>query len=77
MNYDKKHNYFVCSQVKYWVTMDSPWVTAVEGYGLGNMAPGVHDPGTALYLAGQNQLMAHARAWHIYNDKFKPLQQGV
>ncbi|KAF4531659.1 hypothetical protein B566_EDAN016960 [Ephemera danica] len=63
-------------RVKYWITLNEPWVQAVEGYGFGDMAPQMRGSGTKDYQAGHNLLKSHARAWHIYNETYRPIQQA-
>lgn len=29
------------------------------------------------YIAAHNLIKAHAEAWHLYNDKYRPTQHGV
>ncbi len=62
--------------MKEWITLNEPWVTAVMGYGSGEHAPGVVGIGTKAYVAGHNQLLAHARAYHKYKDDYKATQKG-
>lgn len=47
------------------------------GYGVGAKAPGVVGSGTKDYIAGHNQLRAHARAYRLYESKYKPTQNGI
>ena len=47
------------------------------GYGVGAKAPGVIGSGTKDYIAGHNQLRAHARAYRLYESKYKPTQNGI
>ncbi|XP_034037469.1 beta-klotho [Thalassophryne amazonica] len=64
------------SRVRYWLTMDNPYLVAVQGYGTG-----MHAPGESLGLSGSltvahNLIRAHAKAWHTYNTHFRPFQKG-
>ncbi|CAB3361862.1 Hypothetical predicted protein [Cloeon dipterum] len=63
-------------RVKLWLTLNEPWVQAVMGYGNGGNAPRVVGSGITDYLSGLNQLKAHAEAWHVYNEQFRPTQAG-
>lgn len=29
------------------------------------------------YIAAHNLIKAHAEAWHLYNDKYRPTQNGL
>ncbi|KZS05925.1 putative Lactase-phlorizin hydrolase [Daphnia magna] len=62
--------------VKYWITINEPWVIAYQGYGSGNTAPGTYGPGTFTYQAGHHIILAHAKAYRAYETQFKPTQQG-
>lgn len=63
-------------RVKLWITLNEPFICATLGYENGLFAPGLKEPGTAVYLVGHNMLRAHARAWHSYNAHFRSLQGG-
>lgn len=59
-------------RVKWWITLNEPWCSAVLGYEIGEHAPGDNDsPGVKLYLAGHNLLRAHAKAVKVYRDEFQ------
>ena len=60
--------------VKFWITLNEPRVTSLGGYGEGNMAPGVVGIGTTSYISAHNQILAHARAYRLYQQKY--LSQG-
>jgi beta-glucosidase/6-phospho-beta-glucosidase/beta-galactosidase len=62
-------------RVKNWITFNESWVVAMLGYGQGIFAPGkVSD--SLPYLAGHHLLLAHARAYRLYEKKFRPIQKG-
>nr|ABN05620.1 female neotenic-specific protein 2 [Cryptotermes secundus] len=66
-------------RVKLWLTLNEP-TKGVDGYG-GNVtglgyAPNVSAAGIGTYLAGHTMLKAHARAYHLYNDKYRAFQKG-
>lgn len=63
-------------RVKTWVTLNEPKQIGIYGYGMTRMAPGVDMPGIADYLAVKHLLLAHARAWHVYNEEFRETQKG-
>ncbi len=48
-------------RVKHWITLNEPWVVAVEGHADGGHAPGVKNR-VLSYLVGHNLLRAHAYA---------------
>ncbi|CAI5740434.1 unnamed protein product [Hyaloperonospora brassicae] len=65
-------------RVKHWLTLNEPWCSAFLGYGNGLHAPGRKcTPQTAVYLAGHNLLLAHARAVECYRNEFQAVQKGA
>ncbi|CAG9813261.1 unnamed protein product [Phaedon cochleariae] len=62
--------------VKYWMTFNEPKQTCWQGYGVGTNAPGIKSPGIGEYWCAHNVLKAHAKAWHIYDEEFRPRQKG-
>ncbi|XP_060034029.1 lactase/phlorizin hydrolase [Erinaceus europaeus] len=65
-------------KVKFWITLNEPFVIANQGYGYGTSAPGISfRPGTAPYIVGHNLIKAHAEAWHLYNDMYRASQGGI
>ncbi|KAG2456947.1 klotho [Polypterus senegalus] len=62
--------------VKYWITIDNPFVVAWHGYGTGIVAPGIRSEPSLPFRVGHNLLKAHAAVWHLYNDKYRQKQQG-
>nr|AAI70229.1 Hypothetical protein LOC100127248 [Xenopus laevis] len=65
-------------KVKFWITINEPYIVANLGYGYGTAAPGISSrPGRAPYIVGHNLIKAHAEAWHLYNDKYRASQGGL
>ncbi|XP_073264135.1 beta-glucosidase 13 isoform X2 [Populus alba] len=75
-------------RVKYWITLNEPWTYSMGGYAAGLLAPGRcsdwqglncagGDSATEPYLAAHYQLLAHARAVHLYKKKYQKTQKGV
>ncbi|CAH0404983.1 unnamed protein product [Chilo suppressalis] len=64
-------------RVKYWMTMNEPHEICNAGYGGMGKAPQLNFKGLADYMCAKNLLVAHAKAYHIYNDEFKPKHGGV
>uniref|UniRef100_A0A8D0H5L6 Klotho n=1 Tax=Sphenodon punctatus TaxID=8508 RepID=A0A8D0H5L6_SPHPU len=64
------------SQVRYWITIDNPYVVAWHGYATGSLPPGVQGGPGLGYRAAHNLLKAHAKVWHLYNDYFRSAQGG-
>uniref|UniRef100_A0A8C9YXA1 Klotho n=1 Tax=Sander lucioperca TaxID=283035 RepID=A0A8C9YXA1_SANLU len=64
------------NDVKYWITIDNPFVVARHGYGTGVVAPGIKNDPDLPFRVGHNLLKAHAAAWHLYHRHYRPRQQG-
>ncbi|CAH2070760.1 unnamed protein product, partial [Iphiclides podalirius] len=63
-------------RVKNWLTVNEPWVHCYLGYGSALHAPQVKSPGVGYYECGRNMLLAHAKAYRIYDEEFRPSQGG-
>ncbi|XP_023019417.2 cytosolic beta-glucosidase [Leptinotarsa decemlineata] len=57
--------------VQSWVTINEPKQICHAGYGLGVFAPGVVSPGVGEYLCARHVLLAHAKAWHVFDKEFR------
>ncbi|CAK1602809.1 unnamed protein product [Parnassius mnemosyne] len=64
-------------RVKYWITINEPYQVCKLGYGDVKMAPMLNIQGVAEYMCAKNLLLAHARAYHIYDEEFRSTQEGV
>nr|AEE61395.1 unknown [Dendroctonus ponderosae] len=62
--------------IKNWITLNEPHTYCVLGYGSGYHAPGYVLPATGIYQCAYTSVLAHAKAYHIYNDEFRADQQG-
>jgi beta-glucosidase len=74
------------SKVKYWITFNEPFCSAVLGYNIGVFAPGrtsdrsksdVGDSSTEPWIAGHSMLVAHGAAVKLYREKFQNKDGGV
>lgn len=71
-------------RVKFWITFNEPWVTAVLGYLTGGNAPGrctgcsplSGNSSTEPYIVAHSQLVAHAHVMNIYKQKYAQTQNG-
>jgi Beta-glucosidase/6-phospho-beta-glucosidase/beta-galactosidase len=62
--------------VKLWITINEPF-RVIKGYSdRKGTAPSLGQPGIADYLAARTILLAHARAYHVYQDEFRSTQKG-
>nr|XP_040039052.1 klotho [Gasterosteus aculeatus aculeatus] len=62
--------------VKYWITIDNPFVVARHGYGTGVVAPGIKNDPDLPFRVGHNLIKAHAAVWHLYDRHYRPRQRG-
>ncbi|CAL8401241.1 unnamed protein product [Boreogadus saida] len=62
--------------VKYWITIDNPFVVAWHGYGTGVVAPGIKNDPDLPFRVGHNLIKAHAAAWHLYHRHYRSRQRG-
>lgn len=65
----------VTFKVKWWITFNEPRLIRT-GYGDTNYAPGRGDHGVSDYIAAHNVLRTHGKVYHLYNQTYKPTQQG-
>ncbi|KAG5879581.1 hypothetical protein JTB14_026869 [Gonioctena quinquepunctata] len=59
-------------RVKYWITLNAD----CRGYGDDSFPPFLNQPGIANYLCQHVMLLAHAKAYHLYDDQFRNRQKG-
>ncbi|XP_045494355.1 myrosinase 1-like [Colias croceus] len=62
--------------VKIWTTMNEPHIHCYQGYGKDVFVPAIKIHGIAEYLCSHYMLLGHARAYHLYDKKFRPHQKG-
>ncbi|XP_056637774.1 cytosolic beta-glucosidase-like [Diorhabda sublineata] len=58
--------------VKDWVTINEPKQICHVGYGDGGYAPGVRSPGVGEYTCARHILLAHAKAWRVFDTQYRP-----
>ncbi|KAJ3641010.1 hypothetical protein Zmor_027539 [Zophobas morio] len=65
-------------RVKAWITINEPASICVGTYENGEGAPAyVESPGIGLYLCGKTILLAHAKAYRLYDNEFRHTQYGI
>ncbi|CAH0558860.1 unnamed protein product [Brassicogethes aeneus] len=62
-------------RVKKWITINEPSSICYGTYGRGLYLPFEY-PGIGDYLCGKTLLLAHARAYHLYDNEFREKQHG-
>ncbi|KAJ8982301.1 hypothetical protein NQ317_001161 [Molorchus minor] len=63
-------------RVKHWLTFNEPISTCVGGYEDGSRAPVIKNKGTGGYECAHNVLLAHGKAFRLYESEFKSSQNG-
>ncbi|XP_048484016.1 myrosinase 1 [Plutella xylostella] len=63
-------------RVQYWITINEPTMVCELGYGLGLVAPLIKEPEVGKYMCIKNIMMAHAKAYRVYEREFKHLFNG-
>lgn len=58
------------TMVKIWISFNEPMDVCVEGYDLGTSAPLIKQPGVGGYLCSYNLLLAHAKAYRLFKEKY-------
>lgn len=64
-------------RVKSWITINEPTSICVNVYEDNLNAPDVKMPGIGTYLCDKTILLAHAKAYHVYQKEFKNTQNGL
>ncbi|CAH0597146.1 unnamed protein product [Chrysodeixis includens] len=67
--------YLYADRVKYWITFNEPIVTCDSGY-TKQSTPYLDDLNTGGFLCNKNLLMAHAKAYRIYEEEYKLKYNG-
>lgn len=63
-------------RVKEWITFNEPYIHCSLGYAQGEEPPMFNNLGTGDYHCAHYTLLSHARAYHIYRDKYYESQRG-
>ena len=60
-----------------WITLNEPYVTCIDGYGYGSVAPAKKGIADYPYICAHNILKAHAKAYRLYQKEFAKTQKGT
>ncbi|CAK1543671.1 unnamed protein product [Leptosia nina] len=63
-------------RVKTWLTFNEPIIICDAAYEKGTIAPGIASPGIGNFICVKNLMLAHARAYRIYDKEFRPKYNG-
>ncbi|CAH0717636.1 unnamed protein product, partial [Brenthis ino] len=63
-------------RVKIWITLNEPSAFCDVTYNTGVHAPGIISSGIGNFMCNKYALLAHAKAWRIYDKEFRPKHNG-
>nr|XP_026490183.1 myrosinase 1-like [Vanessa tameamea] len=63
-------------RVNTWVTINEPMMICDFSYNVGNLVPQITEEFLGPFICNKNVLMAHAKAWRIYDENYKEKYQG-
>ncbi|CAH0597636.1 unnamed protein product [Chrysodeixis includens] len=63
-------------RVKHFITFNEPREICYEGYGADTKPPIVNNTGMGTYLCAKNLVIAHAKAYYVYDKEFRATQGG-
>lgn len=63
-------------RVKIWITLNEPVMYCDIAYNTAALAPGVYSPGRGSFLCNKHSMIAHAKAYRIYDEEFRPKYNG-
>ncbi|KAJ8710351.1 hypothetical protein PYW07_009717 [Mythimna separata] len=63
-------------RIKHWLTLNEPLIMCDGVYNTGVFAPGLFSPEVGAYYCNKYALLAHAKAWRLYDEEFKPKYHG-
>lgn len=64
-------------RVKTWITINEPYHVCQSGYATGFSAPGYNSSGIGNFHCSHTILLAHAKAYHLYDKEFRSEQNGM
>ncbi|CAH1640812.1 unnamed protein product [Spodoptera littoralis] len=59
-------------RVKWWITINEPLIICDVVYSSGILAPPIMSPEVGAHLCSKNVVMAHAKAYRLYDEEFRP-----
>ncbi|CAG4938573.1 unnamed protein product [Colias eurytheme] len=75
-NYAKVAYSLYADRVKTWLTINEPSILCDYIFSTGMYPPMIREPVLGPYLCNKNVLLAHAKAWRIYDEEYKPVFKG-
>lgn len=62
--------------MKWWITINEPLIICDVVYNSGLLAPAIISPEVGNHLCTKNVVMAHAKAYRLYDEEFRPKYHG-
>ncbi|CAG4938577.1 unnamed protein product [Colias eurytheme] len=75
-DYSRKVFELYADRVKTWLTINEPSILCDIGYMTGTFAPGIIEDQFAPYICTKNILLAHAKAYRIFDQEFRQISGG-
>ncbi|XP_045762999.1 myrosinase 1-like [Maniola jurtina] len=63
-------------RVKTWITINEPFTICTVGYAVEAFSSGVKDSEVGRYICTKNVVLAHSKAWRIYDQEFRKEFKG-
>lgn len=63
-------------RVKWWITINEPLIICDVVYNSGLLAPSIISPEVGNHLCTKNVVMAHAKAYRVYDEEFRAKYHG-
>ncbi|XP_045458185.1 myrosinase 1-like [Melitaea cinxia] len=63
-------------RVKTWLTLNEPLIFCELSFNTGKHPPGLLSAGQGNYVCNKNAMLAHAKAWRVYDKEFREKQRG-
>ncbi|XP_046330265.2 lactase-phlorizin hydrolase-like [Haliotis rufescens] len=75
--YSRVMFHYFGDKVKHWITFNEVVTISWLGDGIGVFAPGIKDPGVAVYQVAHNIIKAHVKTYRMYDKDFRARQNGM
>lgn len=62
--------------VKDWITFNEPYQVCQQAYSEATKAPAYTQDGVGGYLCGHTLLLAHAKTYQLYDERYRATQNG-
>lgn len=62
-------------RVKFWLSFNEPQIFCLANWNYGESNP-FSEPPVKPYICSHNVIKAYAKSWRLYNEQFRPTQNG-